>query len=41
MASDDVPYVELEIPARYKMKRALKGEDDSLKYLMRHGEFSV
>ena len=32
MASDDVPYVELEIPARYKMKRALKGEDDSLKY---------
>ena len=32
MASDDVPYIELEIPARYKMKRALKGEDDSLKY---------
>lgn len=32
MASDDIPYVELEIPARYKMKRALKGEDDSLKY---------
>lgn len=32
MASDDVPYVDLEIPARYKIKRALKGEDDSLKY---------
>lgn len=32
MASDGVPYVELEIPARYKIKRALKGEDDSLKY---------
>ena len=32
MASDDVLYVDLEIPARYKIKRALKGEDDSLKY---------
>lgn len=29
MASDDVPYAELEIPAGYKMQRALKGEDDS------------